>query len=67
MTWLNILLRLFVKEKIKPKQCHLCYDSGVVRLTTRNKHFIEGDYQRECPNGCALTPYGRGRLERRVT
>ena len=58
MKWLKLLRRLVKVGNIRDEKyvkilgCSLCYDSGVVRFTARNSHFIEGDFHRECPNGC---------------
>ena len=61
--WLKMLLRLFKKDTTKLYDgCTLCYDSGVVRFTLRNKHFEAGDYYRQCPRGCGLTQWGRLKL-----
>jgi len=60
--WAKSLLRLLRKDTKRPYGCALCYDSGAVRLTLRNKHFIEGDYYRKCPNGCEMTNWGKQRL-----
>lgn len=63
--WLKIISRLFKKDKVKLYDgCTLCYGSGAVHLTIRNKHFIAGDIYRDCPNGCDLTEYGMGLLNR---
>ncbi len=42
--------------------CNLCYDSGVVRFTMGNRHFIEGELYHKCPSGCKLTHYGKSKL-----
>ena len=58
MEWLK---RLFGRRDdfIKPCECNICYDAGVVRLPTGNKHFQGLDIYRRCPCECKLTPYGR--------
>ncbi len=56
-------LRLFKRDTVKLYDgCTLCYDSGVVRLPSGNRHFSEGDIYRRCPAGCELTAYGTQRL-----
>lgn len=61
--WLRKLARLFNRGKTKLYDgCSLCYGSGVVCLTSRNKHFIEGVYYRECPNGCKMTEFGQSKI-----
>jgi len=62
MKWLIALFRRRTKGISKPYDCHLCYDSGVVRLPTGNKHFMGYDVFRECPNKCRLTSYGRMKI-----
>jgi len=63
MNWLLAIFRRRKREISKLCDCHLCYDSGVVRLPTGNRHFVGPDVFRECPNKCKLTSYGRRILQ----
>ncbi len=62
MKWMDIL-QLFKRKAVETYTgCTLCYESGVVRITTGNRHFRGQDIVRLCPRGCKLTEYGTHRL-----
>lgn len=53
------------KDKVERYDgCTQCYGSGVVGLSSGNRHFREGEIYHICPRGCKLTEFGRGKLIR---